>query len=97
MKKFSDFKIKVENSGFVGDKIKITKVLNREIKVHGFKVDASKYNTGNCLSIQIEIKGVKHVVFTGSRGLIELIQKVPKDGFPFLTTIIQENEMYLFM
>lgn len=33
---------------------------------------------------------------TASAVLIENIQKVPKDGFPFVTTIVKENEHFEF-
>jgi hypothetical protein len=93
--RFSDLGIKVTTSHFIGDKIKINKVLNREITVIDFSVKSSKFN-GNCLNIQIELNGTKHVVFTGSTVLIETIEKVPRSAFPFLTTIIQEGEHYEF-
>lgn len=96
MKKFKDFNIEVEVKAFVGDKIKISKVLNRSIVVFGFKVENSKYNTGKCLCMQIELNGVKHIIFTGSTILLDSIQKVPTEGFPFETTVIEENEMYQF-
>lgn len=96
MKKFADFKIQVQNQSFAGDKIKISKIINRQIVVHDFKIEDSKVNTGKCLYLQIEMKGDKYVVFTGAKLLIESIQRVPKEGFPFETTIIQENETYQF-
>ena len=96
MRKFSEFNIVVEHSSFTGDKIKMSKILNRSIVVHGYKIEDSKQNTGKCLYLQIEMSGVKHVVFTGSTKLQESIRQVPADGFPFETTIVEENEMYLF-
>lgn len=96
MKKFKDFNIEVEIKAFVGDKIKISKVLNRPIIVQGFKVENSKYNTGKCLCMQIELNNVKHIIFTGSTVLLDSIQKVSTEDFPFETTIVEENEMYLF-
>lgn len=96
MKKFKDFNIEVEVKAFVGDKIKISKVLNRPIVVFGFKVENSKYNTGKCLCMQIELNGTKHIIFTGSTILLDSIQKVPTEGFPFETTVVEENEMYQF-
>ena len=96
MNKFKDFNIKVQSNAFVGDKIKISKILNRTISVHAFKVENSKYNAGKCLYMQIELSGTKHIVFTGSLILIDSIQKVPSTGFPFETIIIEENEMYQF-
>lgn len=99
MKKFSDFGIKHELPSFTGDKIKIVKVLNKEIIVHAYKLTDSNYDKNKskkCLHLQIEIDGAKRVVFTGSDVLITMIQKVSKDGMPFTTTIIEENEHFEF-
>lgn len=81
-----------------GDKIKIDRILNREIIVHDFKIEKSKYEKGNgrCLYLQIEVNQTKHVVFTGSAGLIDAIEQVPKSSFPFSTTIVRENERFEF-
>lgn len=94
--RFNQLNITLENSHYTGDKIKISRVLNREITVHAFKVTDSKHNTGKCLHMQIDINGTMHVVFTGSAALMEMIEKVPKQNFPFITTIIEENERYKF-
>jgi hypothetical protein len=98
MKKFKDFGIKTTLQSFTGDKIKMSKILNREISIHDFKLEDSKYGNGNskCLYMQIAIGDTKHVVFTASTVLIETIQKVPKTEFPFITTIIEENERFEF-
>ncbi len=64
-----------------------------------FKIGDSKYSdkgSGKCLQLQIQLSETKHVVFTGSVFLIDTIQKVPADKFPFTTTIIEENERYEF-
>jgi hypothetical protein len=95
MKKFKDFGIKAEHKGFIGDKIKISKVLNREIIVHGYKIEDSKFQ-GKRLDMQIQIGETMHVLWTGSAILMSLIQQVPKDGFPFVATIVRENECYEF-
>jgi hypothetical protein len=96
MKKFSQLNIKVSQKGFVGDKIKIQKVINREIVVHHYVINDSKHFKGKCLQLQISINDIMHVLFTGSNGLIEGITQVPDGSFPFQTTIINENERYLF-
>jgi len=100
MNSFSQFNIKSTARGFEGDKIKILKILNREIIVHHFKIEDSKVfkdrGSGKCLQLQIAFNNEKHVLFTGSTCLIEMIQKIPETGFPFSTTIIQENERYVF-
>jgi hypothetical protein len=100
MNSFSQFNIAASSKNFEGDKIKMSKILNREIVVHAFKIEDSKVfkdrGTGKCLHLQISFNNEKHIVFTGSTGLIEVIEQIPASGFPFSTTIKQENERYLF-
>lgn len=99
MKEFSQFGIKSESQRFIGDKIKIVRILNRKIVVLDYRIEKSKFGDGGsdeCLHMQIEVDGTRHVVFTGSRNLLEVIQKVPKSDFPFSTTIVKENDMYEF-
>lgn len=93
MKKFSQFNIKTSSHAFVGDKIKIERILNREIKVIGYKVEPSKFNEDNCLHLQIAIGDTMHVVFVSSKNLIEQIDQVPKTDFPFETTIVKNDRL----
>lgn len=95
MKSFKDFEITIEQKSFVGDKIKIDKVLNREITVHEFKIVDSKFG-GKRLDMQIAIGEEKRVLWTASQALMEQIQKVPAEGFPFRTKIVKENERFEF-
>lgn len=97
MKKFSDFGIKPQHKGFVGDKIRIMKIINQEITVVDYKLDKSKFeNLKNCLQLQIKFKDELHVLFTGSKVLADMIQQVPRSDFPFSTTIIKQGEAYQF-
>ena len=97
MKKFSDLNIEVENASFIGDKIRIDRLFNVEITVLDFKLDDSKVKENTkCLTLQIEKNGNPHVVFTGSTFLTAMIQKVPKDAFPFTTTIVKTNDHFEF-
>lgn len=100
MNSFSQFNIKPSIKGFEGDKIKMSKILNREIVVHAFKLEDSKVfkdrGSCKCLHLQISFNNEKHIVFTSSSGLIDTIQQIPATGFPFSTTIIQDNERFLF-
>ena len=95
MKNFSEFGLKTSIQKFTGEKIKITKILNKKITVHDYKMEDSKYE-GKCLFMQITHDEEKRVVFTGAKGLIEMIEQIPKGEFPFATTIIEEDERYLF-
>lgn len=99
MKRFSDFGIKTENKAFTGDKVAINKILNKEIAVEAFKIAGSKFidkGSGKCLHLQISINGNKKVVFTGSVNLMQQIEQVPQDAFPFITTITNDNDRYEF-
>jgi len=46
--------------------------------------------------MQIELKGEKYVLFTGSKLLAETIQQIPEEAFPFKTVITKEGEAFQF-
>lgn len=99
MTTFKELGIKPAERGFTGDKIKMSKVLNKQIKVEAYKIEASKFadkGNGKRMILQIEVEDKKHIIFTGSIYLMDTIAQVPKDKFPFTTTIIEENERYEF-
>lgn len=94
---FSEFGIAPKRDHFIGEKIKIMKVLNQEIIVHDFKVKESKYdNWGDVMHLQLEFKEELHVLFTGSKVLMKQIKEVPKDKFPFRTIIVKQGESFVF-
>lgn len=92
-KRFSDFA--KEESFLDGDKIKIDKILNKEILITNYKIKDSKYNDLKCLKLQFEMDDIKHIIFTGSNVIIDQIEKY-KDEIPFLTTIKKINKYYTF-
>ena len=100
MKKFSQFNIEIKSKGFEGDKIKMSKILNKEIIVYDFKIEDSKVfadrGSGKCLHLQISFNDVKHIIFTSSCGLINAITQLSSEDFPFSTTIIEENDRFKF-
>ena len=64
MNSFKDFNIKTEEKVFTGDKIKISKILNKPITVHDFKISNSKYpekGNGECLHLQISVDNEKRI------------------------------------
>ncbi len=93
-----NIKPKIVNA-FVGEKISINKILDREIIVHHYNVVPSKFPKDNsydrCMHLQIELKGTKHVVFTSSLYLLDQIEQA-KSSLPFTTTIVEENKRLLF-
>ena len=99
MNRFGQFDVKVNTQCFVGDKTRIQKVLNKEIIVHAYKLEPSKHvkdkGTGQCLHLQISFDDEKRIMFTSAIGMIEAIQQIPKDQFPF-TTIIKEEDKRLY-
>lgn len=79
-----------------GDKIKISKILNKEIKIIGYRLGDSKQKIGTkLLTLQFKLDEEERILFTGSNVLIEQIEKY-KDEIPFLTTIKQVNKYYTF-
>lgn len=97
MNNFSEFDIKAEVASFVGDKIPVKKILNVPITVHDFKIEPSKVKAGtDCLTIQIDRAGEKRIVFTGSTILMGQIKRVPREKFPFVTTIKGDNDYFEF-
>lgn len=98
MRSFSQFDIRPQLQSLEGDKIKLDRILNKEIIVEKFKIENSKFEKGNgkCLYMQITFDGAKRVLFSGSINLMDMIQRVPEDGFPFKTTITKENDRLQF-
>lgn len=88
MKTFQSLNIKSKN--LIGEKIEIVNILDKQITVTDYRVKESKYSRdGMCMTMQIIHDGVTHVIFTGSDVLRQDIEQVPKDNFPFTTTIIK--------
>ena len=97
MTNFKDLGIVPEVTYFAGKSIKIDEILNVSITVHDFKIEPSKKKlNSDYLTLQIEIDDRKRVVFTGATILIQVIKKVPKDKFPFTTTIVKRNDYLEF-
>ncbi|TSE03396.1 hypothetical protein [Aquimarina algiphila] len=97
MNNFKDFNIKPRVINFTGDKIPIKRVFNIPIQVLDYKIENSKHKENTkCLTLQIEKDNEKRIIFTGSTILIQQIESVPKDRFPFETTIVNDNEYFEF-
>jgi exopolyphosphatase/pppGpp-phosphohydrolase len=82
-----------------GEKIDMYQVLNREIEVHKFRIENSKYpekGNGKRLDMEIVVDGRKRVLFSGSVVLQEMIKRIPSDSLPFKTTIVKSNQRHEF-
>lgn len=94
MKRFSDFC--KETLPLDGEKVKIETIIDKEILVTGYKVTTSKQNNGeNCLTLQFKDDEQTKIIFTGSKVLIEQIEKYSSE-IPFLSTIRKINRYYTF-
>lgn len=99
MRKFNELGIKPPSDHLVGDKIKINKILNKDIVVCNYRLEESKFSknkSGKCLYIQIEVDSEKRVLFTGSDVLIAMIQQVSEENLPFSCQIVKEGEHFEF-
>lgn len=92
MRKFSDLKIKPKLKSFTGEKISLSRIFNTEITVIDYVIEPSTKKPGTeRLKLQIKKGETLHVVFTGSTVLMQMIQEVPKQAFPFQTTIVNND------
>lgn len=101
MKSFSQLGIKMDydQSGFVGNKIEVAEIFNQQVTVHAYKITESKFpkpGRERCLHMQIELNGEKRVVFVTSEVLMRVLDSIPKDDFPFTTTIRKNQKRFEF-
>lgn len=94
MRKFSDF---ARNSyGFVGNKIPITDLLNKDIIVKAYRIISSKVaQDKDCLQLQIEFESEPRVTFTNSIVLIKQAKEYESE-MPFSAKIIKNGNYYTF-
>lgn len=96
MNHFKDLGI-ATNKIFEGKSIDIEQVFNIPIVVLDFKIGPSKTKPGTeCLTLHIELNQINHIIWTGSSVLMDDIQKVAKDQFPFMTTIVKVGKYFKF-
>jgi len=96
MKNFADFA--TDDGILTGDKLKLDDVLGKVIIIKGYKIADSKYNKGEnkkVLTLQFNIEGIEHILFTGSSVLIDQTEKY-KDEIPFMTKIEKVNTFYSY-
>ncbi|MDD5681369.1 MAG: hypothetical protein PHI59_09050 [Candidatus Omnitrophica bacterium] len=100
MNKFEDFNIKSSSGAFEGKKINFSEVFNVPIIVKDFKIEESKFTgknkSNNRLQLSFIMDGEDFITFSGSDNLMDMINKVPKDCFPFETTIKKKEKRFEF-
>jgi len=97
---FKDLGIKAEKKQqFTGTKIALEYIVGQDIEIHDYEIKDSKFKdkgNGKRLDMQITINGIRHVTWTGSVILMDMIQQIPKEAFPVATKIKKENRGYEF-
>lgn len=91
--RFSDFA-----RDFVGPKVRINEIINREIVVLAFKKRPSKveeYANNEYGIFQIELDGRKYVLFSSSKVLISQAETYVTQ-MPFTARITEHNGFYTF-
>lgn len=93
MKKYSDF---AKNHNILdGKKLSILEIINIEVLLIGYRLADSKYGKNKCLTLHIELDGVRYIIFTGSTILTEQVESY-KEEIPYLTTIKKIDKYYTF-
>ncbi len=97
MNQFKDLGITPQGNSFIGKKIEVEDVLNLEIAVYDWEIrDSTKKAGTKYLALQIELENKKRVVFTSGKILMDVIAQIPKEKFPFKTTIIKNDKRLEF-
>lgn len=96
IKSFKELNIKAPDiKSFQGEKVKFKNLVGKQIVVHDFKIEPSKFE-GDRLDIQISLNNEKRITWTQSKYILASIESVPKEAFPFSTIIMQEDERFQF-
>ena len=99
MKDFSEFAVKPLPANLDGDKISITRILNREIVVLDYIINPSKFpkdEHNKCMTLQFLLGTEKHIIFTSALGLIANIKEIPRSEFPFKAKIVRDGDRFIF-
>ena len=96
VKSFNDFNVKPKLNTFQGEKVNVYEILNQNLIIWDFKIVKSKFadGSGKRLDLQIEIDGVKRVIFCGSIVLMDLLERIGHENLPFEARIIRKDKHY---
>ena len=106
IKRFSEYGIKVEHTRMVGQKQDLRYVLEKEITIHKFTIEPSKYKgkSERCLWIQYSVGPYKegdkmYVAFSIAGHLMKTLEeaKVKQVPLPYYGLLTNKNELYEFI
>jgi len=93
MKRFSDFGINTldNKTVFTVPKISITDILNCEVEILDYESGVKTAHGDNRYVVKVKQDGVEYKFFTNAAPIKEALDKIPKEDFPFATTIKQQK------
>lgn len=93
MKRFSDFNISTfENKNiFPVPVISVEELTNCEIQVLDFQSNVKTRHGDGRYVVKIKHEGIERKFFTNATPLKEALDQIPKNDFPFVTTIKQQR------
>lgn len=93
MKKFSELDIKVEDDRTVFDcrQVSITDIVNCEVVILDYIKDIKTRHGENRYLVHIENGGIDAKFFSNSKHIKDTLDAIPKEAFPFSTTIKTVN------
>ena len=93
MKKFSDFGIEPNDNRniFQVPVISISEVVNCEIEIVDFESGVKTRHGEDRYVVKIKYENVERKFFTNATPIKEVLEKIPKSEFPFITTIKQKS------
>lgn len=99
IKSFKSLNVPLPSIGFEGTKIDIQNLIDRDIVLHDFKIQDSKFpkpGKEKCLHLQVAIGEIKYVSFTPTIRLIKQVAGIEKEQLPITTKIIRAGKSLQF-
>lgn len=99
LKSFKSLNVPLPSIGFEGTKIDMQDLIDRDIILHDFKIEDSKFpkpGKEKCLHLQVAIGEIKYVSFTPTIRLIRQAENMNKKSLPVTTKIIRAGKSLEF-
>lgn len=93
MKRFSDFNINtLENKHiFAVQVISIEELTNCEVEILDYEANVKTRHGEGRYIVKVNFEGVERKFFTNATPIKEALEQIPKNEFPFTTTIKQQR------
>ncbi len=93
MKKFSELGVKPieDKTIFMVPKVSITDILNCKIEILDYIGGINTSQGANRYIVKVRHEGKEYKFFTDSKRIKSILDQIPKEEFPFTTTIKQQR------